>query len=94
MLEKKTAKGVIKYRMPDIVEGYDFLALMEGKADQSSLFKMKARFIRAIGSMIDLCGIYPTYEDALKDKDNMMQPLGEIADEVLTDITKALAKKD
>jgi hypothetical protein len=28
-LEKKTDKGVLKYRMPNIVEGYEFLSLIE-----------------------------------------------------------------
>lgn len=93
-LEKQTSKGVIKYRMPNIVEGYEFLALIETVDGASGFFKAKAKFISNLSPLIDYsaCG-FSSYEELLNDKENMMFPLSEIAQEVFDDITGALAKK-
>lgn len=93
-LEKVTKLGVLKYRMPNIVEGYEFLSMIESVNGSSGFFKAKAKFIANLSPLLDYssCG-YKSYEDVLNDKENMMHPLSEIAQEVFDDITGALAKK-
>jgi endonuclease III-like uncharacterized protein len=93
-LEKKTGKGVLKYRMPNVVEGYEFLSLVENTQGTSGFFKAKAKFISNLSPLLDysICG-YSSFDELLNDKENMMQPLSEISQEVLDDIMVAFQKK-
>ncbi|MCS6281436.1 MAG: hypothetical protein HUM72_12460 [Dolichospermum sp.] len=93
-IEKSTLKGTLKYRMPNVVEGYEFLSMIETVSGAAGYFKGKAKFISNLGPLLDFsaCG-YKDYSELLMDKENMMSPLTEIAQDVLTDITDALAKK-
>ena len=92
--EKKTEKGIMKYRMPNIVEGYEFLSMIETINGASGFFKAKAKFIANLNCLLDYsaCG-YKDYDEVLNDKENMMFPLSEISQEVFDDITGALQKK-
>ncbi len=92
--EKNTEKGVLKYRMPNVVEGYEFLSMIEAVNDASGFFKAKAKFIANLGPLLDFsaCG-YQNYSELLNDKKVMMHPLSEISQEVFDDITEALQKK-
>jgi hypothetical protein len=93
-LEKQTGKGVLKYRMPNIVEGYEFLSMIESVNGSSGFFKAKAKFISNLSPLLDYsaCG-FSSYDELLNDKENMMHPISEISQEVFDDITGALAKK-
>ena len=93
-LEKKTEKGVLKYRMPNIVEGYEFLSMIEAVNGSSGFFKAKARFIENLYPLLDYKHLgYADYSEVLDDKSTMLHPLSEISQEVFDDITGALAKK-
>jgi len=93
-LEKSTNKGVLKYRMPNIVEGYEFLSMVESVNGSSGFFRAKAKFIANLEPMLEYKQLgYPSYSELLEDKENMMHPLSDIAQEVFDDITGALAKK-
>lgn len=94
-MEKKTEKGVLKYRMPNILESYDILecsGITEGKPSQ---LKMKRNIIASMGYLIDFSGVegVESYDDLLNDTENMIVPLGEIADEVIVKAFSAFKKK-
>lgn len=94
-MEKQTEKGVLKYRMPNILESYDILecsGITEGKPSQ---LKMKRNIIASMGYLIDFSGIdgVASYDDLLNDTENMIVPLGEIADEVIVKAFSAFKKK-
>ncbi len=92
--EKKTDKGVLKYRLPNVVEGYEFLSLIESVNNASGFFKVKAKFIANLGPLLDFSGLgYKDYNDLLNDKATMRRPLSEISQEIFDDITEAIAKK-
>jgi hypothetical protein len=92
--EKKTEKGVLKYRHPNIVEGYDFLAAIDKIQTLQDAFKVKGNFISKMQSMIDYNSIgYASWEDFLDDRENNLVAMAEIADEVFVEITKTLGKK-
>ena len=55
MLEKQTDKGVLKYRMPDILEVYDLLEI-SSLADKGNLLKTKKKIIKEMGPMLDFSG--------------------------------------
>lgn len=93
--EIKTEKGILKYRMPNILESYDILessGVTEGKPSQ---LKMKRNIIASMGHLLDFSDIqeYTTYEDVLNDTENMIVPLGEIADLVIIKAFSAFKKK-
>jgi len=94
-MEKQTDKGVLKYRMPNILESYDILecsGITEGKPSQ---LKMKRNIIASMGYLIDFSEIegVSSYDDILNDTENMIIPLGEIADEVIVRAFSAFKKK-
>jgi hypothetical protein len=94
-MEKQTNKGVLKYRMPNILESYDILecsGITEGKPSQ---LKMKRNIIASMGYLIDFSEIegVSSYDDILNDTENMIIPLGEIADEVIVRAFSAFKKK-
>lgn len=92
--EKKTDKGVLKYRMPNIHEGYSFLSLVERIETAQDLWKVKAKFIESMSSLIDYKSIgYSSYEDFLFDKENNAEICSEICDEVFNDVTSIIKKK-
>lgn len=94
-MEKQTDKGILKYRMPNILESYDILecsGITEGKPSQ---LKMKRNIIASMGYLIDFSEIegVSSYDDLLNDTENMIMPLGEIADEVIVKAFSAFKKK-
>lgn len=94
-MEKQTDKGVLKYRMPNILESYDILecsGITEGKPSQ---LKMKRNIIASMGYLVDFSEIegVSSYDDLLNDTENMIVPLGEIADEVIVKAFSAFKKK-
>jgi hypothetical protein len=93
--EKQTEKGVLKYRLPNISEGYHFLAAIQKITNARDVFTVKGDFIAKMGPMVDFKSLnYDSYEEFLNDRDNNMIPMSEIADEVFVEITKALGKKN
>lgn len=94
MLEKQTDKGVLKYRMPDILEVYDLLEI-SSLADKGNLLKTKKKIIKEMGPMLDFSGLegINSYEDILKDFDTFALVTSEIADEILVKIVSVFRKK-
>lgn len=93
-LEKKTEKGILKYRMPNVVEGYEFLSMIESVNGASGFFKAKAKFIANLSPLLDYSAFeYKSFDELLNDKETMFKPLSEISQEVFDDITGVLAKK-
>lgn len=94
-MEKQTERGVLRYRMPNILESYDILeasGITEGKPSQ---LKLKRNIIAGMEFLIDCSGIEgsPSYQDLLNDSENMIVPLGEIADEIIIKAFSAFKKK-
>jgi hypothetical protein len=94
MKEIQTPKGLLKYRMPNVSEGFEFLSLLEVVKTNSDMFRVKAKLIGPIENLVDYssCG-YASYKELLDDKENMFHPLSEIAQEVYSDIVSVLIKK-
>ena len=93
--EKKTEKGVLKYRMPNIEEGYYFLSAIEKMGNAQDVWKAKGKFISMMAEMLDYKEIgYESYDDFLHDRDNNGEAVSEIVTEVFEVITRDLAKKN
>ena len=93
-LEKETEKGVLKYRMPNIAEGYFFLAEIEQMKNAQDVFKCKGRFIELMKDMVDYKALgYQTYDELLEDRDNNEIVMSEVVTDVFDTITRALGKK-
>jgi len=92
--EKNTPKGILKYRMPNVIEGFEFLSMIETIKTGGDLFRIKGKFINKMDSLIDYksCG-YQSWEELISDKENMFHPLSEIAQEIFDDVTGVLVKK-
>lgn len=93
--EKQTAKGVLKYRMPNIAEGYYYLSLCDQVKTGADILRIRGKFIENMSSLLDISSLgFKDYNEALEDKDNMYVPLSEIAQEIYDDIVGTLAKKN
>ena len=95
-MEKQTAKGILKYRMPNILEAYDILEVSGIADSKPSQLKMKRNIIASMGYLIDFSSIegVNSYEELLLDTEDMIVPLGEIADEVILKAFTAFKKKN
>lgn len=94
-LEKNTDKGVLKYRMPDIEEGFYFLSSIEKISNAQDVFKIKGAFISLMKDMVQFKELgYDTYKEFLSDRENNAQAMSDIVKEVFDVITRELGKKD
>lgn len=94
-MEKETSKGVLKYRMPNILEAYDLLEASGINNGSGSTLMLKRNIIKAMAPMIDFSGVegISSYEDLINDTENMLLPLSDIADEVIMKTFDAFKKK-
>ncbi|GEM_PF-4521638 len=94
-LDKKTSKGVLKYRMPNILEAYDILDDSGFSSGVTSPLKLKRNIVKILSPLVDIESIEGAnnYEDLLSMLDEMSIPLSEIADEVMTKAFGAFRKK-
>jgi hypothetical protein len=94
-LEKETTKGVLKYRMPNVAEGFYFLSLAENTDTAEGILVTKGKIIASLKDMVDFRSLgYETFIDMLDDKENNFKALDKIAGEILYDLNEVLAKKD
>ena len=96
MKEIKTKKGILKYRMPNILEAYDILEASGISNGESSTLKLKKNIIAVMNPFIDFSGIKKaeSYNDLLEDTEDMLGPLSEIADEIILKSFVAFKKKN
>lgn len=93
-IDKKTEKGVLKYRMPNLLEAYDLLE-DSGVSDKVSNLKLKRNIIKSMESLVDPSQIHgaPSYAELLNEVECMAGPLSEIADEIILKAFGAFQKK-
>lgn len=96
MLEKKTEKGILKYRMPNILEAYDLLDAADITVGASKILPTKRKIIANMGILIDVSSLegFESYEDLLGDVETFAIPLSEIADEIIYKTFGAFKKKN
>jgi len=95
MNEIITSKGALKYRLPNIAEGYDYLCLIDEVSTAKDIFRIKHLIINKMGPLIRYKELgYSSYEEVLEDKENMRNVLSEISDNIFNDILELLAKKN
>jgi len=94
--EKETSKGVLKYRMPNILEVYDLLEDSGFATGEKSPLKLKRNIIKLLEPFLDMSGIEGAekFDDLISMVDDMAIPLSEIADEVMGKSFSAFKKKN
>jgi hypothetical protein len=94
-MEKITSKGILKYRMPNVLEVYDLLDSSGVNSGVVETLKIKRNVIASMESLLDYSLIegVKSYQDILNDPEEMILPLGEIADEVIAKIFEVFKKK-
>ena len=93
MLEKQTSKGVLKYRMPNILEAYDLLE-SSGVSVGANALSLKRNIIKSMEPLLDFSQLgFSSYFELLSDIENMLNPLSEIADEIIDKTFDAFKKK-
>lgn len=93
-MEIVTNKGVLKYRLPDISEGYDYLSLVDVITTSADVFIIKSKIIKKMGDLLEFKELgYETYQEVLNDKENMRDALSEISKNIFDDILELLGKK-
>lgn len=94
MKEIATNKGALKYRLPDIAEGYEYLAIIDTIKTSSDVFKVKSKIIAAMGDLLEYKELgYADYKEVLNDKENMRDALAEVSKHIFDDIIELLGKK-
>lgn len=95
MKEIKTSKGILKYRMPNVLEVYDILDVSGVNSGVSDSLKIKRNIISEMGYLIDISSIegVSSYEELLMLTDEMILPLSDISDEIMSKIFELFKKK-
>lgn len=95
MKEIETPKGILKYRMPNILEAYDVLEASGVTTGESSHLKLKRNIIKNMAPLVDFSGIegVSSYEELLECVDEMITPLSAIADEIIIKSFTVFKKK-
>ena len=92
----ETGKGILKYRMPNLIEAYMLLdASGITSGEKITTVGMKKNVIVAMEPIIDYSGIEGAFKyiDLFDMVDEMIIPLGDIADEVIIKTFDAFKKK-
>lgn len=94
-MEKQTSKGVLKYRMPNVLEVYDLLDASGVNGGITEMLKIKRNVIASMEVLLDYSAIegVSSYGDLLNNPEEMTMPLAEIADEVIAKIFDVFKKK-
>jgi len=95
MKEKQTDKGILKYRMPNVLEVFDLLDQSGVSQGLTDTLKIKRNILANISNLIDLSGLegVNSYEDLLNDIDSFTAPLSQIADELIEKLFDVFKKK-
>ena len=95
MEEIVTDKGILKYRMPNILEAYDLLEASGISNGEVSTLKLKRNIIKEMKYLIDFSGTegVETYDQLLEDIETMITPLSIVADEVILKSFAVFKKK-
>lgn len=93
-MEVSTNKGALKYRLPNIAEGYEYLSLVDTVQTPSDVFRIKSKIIAKMGDLVSYKELgYSDYQEVLNDKENMREPLSEVSKAIFDDIMELLTKK-
>lgn len=95
MNEIETSKGILKYRMPNILEAYDLLEASGISSGETSTLKLKRNIIKEMSYLVDYSLIegVESYDQLLEDIEDMITPLSIIADEVILKSFAVFKKK-
>ena len=89
MKEEETNKGVIRYRMPNIIEATGMMTgLEQGKENE-----ILPQILQRMGILLDLSAHESNSYDELIEDLGMFTPVIEIATEVLTSLSATDGKK-
>lgn len=96
MKEIATGRGILKYRMPNIPEAFIVLEKSGISSGETSTLLLKGNIINSMEKFVDFSAIegVTKYEELLNDVDNMIIPLGEIADEIILKTFAVFKKKN
>jgi hypothetical protein len=93
--EIKTEKGVLKCKMPDILEYYSILigsGISKGVTDPIEIRINTIKAMEPLMIISELDG-YNSYQDLLADSENMLLPLSEMADDLVSKLLEVFKKK-
>jgi hypothetical protein len=95
-LEKKTGKGILKYRMPTILEAVSFIKLMREHFSTDDHIGAKLEIMKNIKDLLDyslLEGI-KSFDELNENSEEFTSALYEISDEILVKVVNSFAKKN
>ena len=95
MNEIQTAKGVLKYRNPTVLENMEMLKASREFFKNEDPLGAKIEIIKQIKPLLDYSGLegINSFEDLNQYGDEMTIPLSDIADQILNKVAGAFAKK-
>jgi hypothetical protein len=92
-MEKQTDKGILKYRMPNMLEAYDIIDAISINDGSPTILKQKRNVIKAMGPLIDCSSVGKTYDEILGDPECFMESISSIADEIIIKTMDIFKKK-
>jgi hypothetical protein len=95
VFEKKTSKGVLKYRMPTIIESVSLIRLVRGCFELNDTVGAKLILMENIKELFDYSAMdgVKSFEDLNSDSEEFTSILFEVSDDILNKIVGAFSKK-
>lgn len=94
--EKKTEKGVLKYRMPTIIEAIGLVKLLRDYFSIDDHVGAKLEIMKNVKDLLDYSGLdgIKSFEEINENSDIFTSVLYEISDEILVKVVDSFAKKN
>lgn len=94
--EKQTSKGILKYRMPTILEAIKYVRILREFFATDDLVGARLVLMENIQELLDYTSLdgISSFEDINKEGDAFTSALYQISDEILNKVVESFAKKD
>lgn len=94
--EKQTSKGILKYRMPTILEAIKYVRILREFFTTDDLVGARLVLMENIQELLDYTALngVSSFEDINKESDAFTSVLYQISDEILNKVVESFAKKD
>lgn len=95
MNSKQTSKGLLKWRNPSVIENMKLLKDAKECFANNDPLGAKISIMEKLGPVLDFSEMeIKSFDELMMLGEEMTQPISEIADEVMTKLAAAFAKKN
>lgn len=95
-MEKQTSRGILKYRMPTILEAIKYVRILRDFFATDDLVGARLVLMENIKDLLDYSGLdgISSFDEINNQSEVFTSALYQISDEILSKVVESFAKKD